>query len=81
MEVALAELDIDRHLAARRVNRSWFDVRVDEVVAYIHGELDWSEIDFAHPAALEQYIIGARLVTGQASRQPPSPRAAACVPQ
>jgi hypothetical protein len=73
-----AERQCHRHFAAYRTNGEWFAVNVADVVSYVHGDLEWSEIDFANPATISRYIVAARLVTGQASNLLPSPRAVPC---
>jgi T5orf172 domain len=55
-----AENQCHRHFQAFRKNGEWFNVQPDEVVKYIHGHLEWIELDFENPARFFQYMLFSR---------------------
>ncbi|VVM45553.1 hypothetical protein PS619_00514 [Pseudomonas fluorescens] len=52
-----AEAKCHEHFARYRTNGEWFSAKLDDIVQYVHAELDWLEIDYENQAKLEQYIL------------------------
>ena len=56
-----SESQCHRHFKHQRKAGEWFKSELSEVVEYIHGEIDWCEIDFEPLGSVAQEIIRAKL--------------------
>jgi hypothetical protein len=52
-----AEAQCHRHFQAFRTNGEWFSVPLQSIVEYMHGQVDWLEIDFECPGRVVQYLF------------------------
>ncbi|EJM00976.1 T5orf domain-containing protein [Pseudomonas sp. GM102] len=52
-----AEAKCHEHFAQYRTNGEWFSAKLEDILQYIHVELDWLEIDYENQARLVQYIL------------------------
>ena len=55
-----AEAKCHQHFAQYRTNGEWFSVKLEDIIQYVHAELDWLEIDYENQARLAQYILHCR---------------------
>jgi hypothetical protein len=56
-----AETQCHRHFQAFRTNGEWFNVRLEDIIEYIHGKLEWLELDFESPGRVMNYLLFCRL--------------------
>lgn len=56
----LTEKQCHKHFNGRRTNGEWFSVDPDEVIEYIHAEVDWVSLDFECLARVCQYILASK---------------------
>ncbi|WP_416425184.1 GIY-YIG nuclease family protein [Pseudomonas sp. App30] len=52
-----AEAKCHEHFAQCRTNGEWFSAKLEDIVQYVHTELDWLEIDYENQRTLGQYIL------------------------
>lgn len=52
-----AEAKCHEYFVQYRTNGEWFSAKLEDILQYIHAELDWLEIDYENQARLVQYIL------------------------
>jgi len=56
-----AETQCHRHFQAFRTNGEWFSAPLQSIIEYMHGQVDWLELDFESPGRVMNYLVFCRL--------------------
>ena len=52
-----AETMCHRHFKEYRTNGEWFNVRLEDVIQFIHDHVEWDVLEFCCMASLGKYIV------------------------
>lgn len=59
-DMRAAEAQCHKHFAASRRNGEWFDAELEDIIAYVGGEVDWERLSMECLGRMGQYIVACR---------------------